>query len=217
MNDDGPTVYDGAELTQDGARYWLTMDAWTIGEAAYLLHAINPAALNRWAALNGGTVAVWLPEQFEPVQALLRRAGESGALPFPAKPADVIEWAMSKKLRLPAPLIPAGAVVRRGQWVTEGPAAAPAEATTTGRRTHRLGRDLLAPAIDRACCAVPDPTDSASVMAELERLARLPEKDRPPPLSGVTSGGIQWRDGGGTKTLTRKALGDRLRRRTQAR
>ena len=82
-------------------------------------------------------------------------------------------------------------------------------------RTHRLQRDLLAPVIDRACSAVTDSTDSASVMAELERLARLP--DRPTPLSGVTSGGIQWRVGGIVKILTRKALGDRLRRRARQR
>ena len=37
MNDDeaGPTVYDVAELTEGGARYWLAMDGWTIDEAAH--------------------------------------------------------------------------------------------------------------------------------------------------------------------------------------
>ena len=79
--------------------------------------------------------------------------------------------------------------------------------------THRVARDLLTPAIDRACSAVLNASDSAAVMVELERLAWLPDKERPAPLAGVTSGGVQWRDGGTMKTLTRKALGDRLRRR----
>ena len=83
--------------------------------------------------------------------------------------------------------------------------------------THRLGRDLLAPVIDRVCSEVSNASDSAAVMAQLERLARLPEKDRPAPLAGVTSGGVKWRDGGTVKSLTRKALGGRLRRRAQAR
>lgn len=79
-------------------------------------------------------------------------------------------------------------------------------------RVHRIGRDVLAPVIDRARSVSSDGADTARVMAELERLARLPDSERPAPLAGVTSGGVQWRDGGVIKTLTRKALGDRLRR-----
>lgn len=84
-------------------------------------------------------------------------------------------------------------------------------------RTHRVARDLLTPVIERACNLVDNKDDAAAVMAELERLARLPEKDRPAPLAGVTSGGIQWRDGGTLNTLSRKALGDRMRRRAKPR
>ena len=79
-------------------------------------------------------------------------------------------------------------------------------------RRHLIGRDLLAPVIDQACSAVANPSDTAAVMAELERLARLSDKARPAPLAGVTSGGVQWLDGGTVKTLTRKALTQRLRR-----
>ena len=119
MEDDGLTVYHGAELTPERARFWLALDGWQADEAAHLLCCIDPRALNRWAALNGGTVAVSFPVQFGEVLALLQRAGEAGAMLFPAAPGDVIRWAMSKGLRLPAPLIPAGAVVRGGRWTDE--------------------------------------------------------------------------------------------------
>lgn len=84
-------------------------------------------------------------------------------------------------------------------------------------RSHRISRrDLLGPVIDIALKAVSGPADKAGVMVELERLARLPDGTRPAPLAGVTSGGIQWHNGGQVKVLTRKALGDRLRRREEA-
>ena len=57
------------------------------------------------------------PDPQDPFVAMLSRAGEAAALRFPAAPADVIEWAMKKGLRLPAPLIPDGAVVRAGRWI----------------------------------------------------------------------------------------------------
>lgn len=83
---------------------------------------------------------------------------------------------------------------------------------TTSGRQHYIGRDVLHPVVQRARAVVVDSNDSAQVWAELERLARLSDSQRPAPLAGVTSGGLQWRDGGRTKVLTRKALGDRLRR-----
>ena len=148
MNDDGPSLYDGAELTQVGARFWLTIDGWTIGEAAYLLNAIDPQTLNRWAALNGGRLAVRFPEQFKAVQALLRRAAEAGALRFPALPTDVIEWAMTKNLRLPAPLVPDGAVVHGGRWFNHGARAEDgdsreAEPSAGPVSAHRIKRAAL--------------------------------------------------------------------------
>lgn len=117
MNDEGPTVYEGAELTPDAARFWKTVDGWAIVEAAFLLNAIDPNPLNRWARAVGGRLAVRLPLQFDAVRALLWRACDAGALQFPARPADVIEWAMAKKLLLPSPLLPDGAEVHGGRWL----------------------------------------------------------------------------------------------------
>lgn len=98
-----------------------------------------------------------------------------------------------------------------------GAAAPTARDHAAATKVHRIGRDLLAPVIDQARRAVADGSDSAAVMAELERLARLPDAQRPAPLAGVNSGGIQWRDGGAVKTLTRKALTMRLQRHAQSR
>ncbi|MCA9645911.1 MAG: hypothetical protein KC492_34710, partial [Myxococcales bacterium] len=80
-------------------------------------------------------------------------------------------------------------------------------------QSYRMGRDLIAPIVGKACSAVPDPFDTAAVFAELERLARLPDKERPSPLTGVDSGGVSWMDGGVKKKLTRRNLGQRLNRR----
>jgi hypothetical protein len=93
---------------------------------------------------------------------------------------------------------------------------AAAVSTRNAGRRRAAQRDVLVPTIERAQRAVADRFDTASVMAELEKLARLPQSSRPPPLAGVTSGGVQWLDGGVTKTLTRRALGERLRRNRRA-
>jgi hypothetical protein len=95
------SVYNGAELTDAGARYWLSQDGWSEDEAAYLLHAIDPMRLNRWAQISGGILEVAFPEQFDALRAMIARAFAAGALHSPAKPGDVIAWAKSKQLRLP--------------------------------------------------------------------------------------------------------------------
>lgn len=95
------SVYSGAELTDEGARYWLSQDGWNEDEAAYLLHAIDPMRLKQWAQISGGRLEVAFPEQFDALRAMIARAFEAGALHSPAKPGDVIAWAKSKQLRLP--------------------------------------------------------------------------------------------------------------------
>lgn len=92
------------------------------------------------------------------------------------------------------------------------PAALSGTAAPKASMKHRIGRDVLSPLLEKVQRGLELPYDTASVMAELERLARLPDAERPAPLVGVNSGGVQWRDGGATKSLTRRALGDRLRR-----
>lgn len=95
------SVYSGAELTDNGARYWLTMDGWDVDQSALLLHAIDPMQLNRWAGISSGRLEVAFPVQYDAARALIARAFEAGALQSPAKPCDVIAWAKSKGLRLP--------------------------------------------------------------------------------------------------------------------
>ncbi len=86
-----------------------------------------------------------------------------------------------------------------------------------GVRVRRWARrDVLWPVIEMAQNAAADRFDSAAVWGELERLARLPNKDRPAPLLSVNSGGVSWLDGGQVEVLTRRALGNRLRRARQA-
>ena len=100
-NEAAMSVYNGAELTDDGARYWLAMDGWDLEQAALLLHAIDPLRLNRWAEISGGRLEVAFPVQFDAAKALIARAFDAKALESPAKPADVIAWAKAKGLRLP--------------------------------------------------------------------------------------------------------------------
>ena len=107
-------------LTADGARYWLAMDGWAHDEAAWLLQGFDPHRLTAQSVRVGGRMVLLPPPEPDPQDpfvAMLSRAGEAAALRFPAPPADVIEWAMKKGLRLPAPLIPDGAVVRAGRWI----------------------------------------------------------------------------------------------------
>lgn len=116
------------------------------------------------------------------------------------------KWAVAQGWSVPEALAPV-------KHLPEQPAVAGArDLPTSAARVHRLARDLLSPVLDQARRAVEDPDDAAAVMAELERLARLPDGERPAPLSGVNSGGVQWHDGGQVRRLNRKALGDRLRR-----
>jgi hypothetical protein len=105
-------VYDGAELTANGAKYWLSMDGWSEGETAYLLHAIDPLRLATWANSNGGRLEVNFPLQFDAEKELIARAFKTGVLATHAAPSAVIAWAIKKGLRLPALLIPADAAVK---------------------------------------------------------------------------------------------------------
>lgn len=98
-------VYDHAELNDAGARYWLAMDGWDKDQAAYLLHAIDPLLLKVWTKASGGRLEINFPEQFDSLTAMIARAFEAGALPFPAAPSAVIAWANSKHLKLPVQFI----------------------------------------------------------------------------------------------------------------
>jgi len=103
------SVYNGAELTDEGARYWLNQDGWNKDDAGCLLHAIDPMRLKLWAQTVGGRLEVAFPEQFDALNEMIARAFEAGALRSPlAKPTDVIAWAKSKKLRLPRQFLDAG-------------------------------------------------------------------------------------------------------------
>ena len=124
---DLPTIYKFAELTPDRARYWLSMDGWTVDEAAHLLCVIapTPELLARWGEYGRqGNPYDWMAankyeNDHKARRTQLQRAGEAGALKFPAAPAAVIGWAMAKDFRLPAALIPPGAVVVGGRWTQE--------------------------------------------------------------------------------------------------
>lgn len=122
-------VYDGAELNETGARYWLAMDGWTADEAALLLLAIDPRRLTVWADVTCGKLVVAFPAQFDAQKKLIAMAFEAKALATPAPPSAVIAWAMGKGLRLPALLIPDGMVVEGGHWVKLSPAPANEAAT----------------------------------------------------------------------------------------
>lgn len=73
-------------------------------------------------------------------------------------------------------------------------------------RTNIL-KSVIRQAIERAA----PPKDTPCVWAELVRLAE--SKDRPAPLLGFADGeGVKYQDSSGVKFLTRKNLGDRMRR-----
>jgi hypothetical protein len=106
-------IYDVAELTEVMATYWLTLDGWSARESTYLLLAIDPLKLETAVRFNGGELEVDLPNQFDVLQKLVTRAFRTGVLNSPeAAPKDVIAWAMEKKLRLPALLIPAEMAIK---------------------------------------------------------------------------------------------------------
>ena len=127
-DDEAPTlgdaaIYQAAELTPELARYWLAMDGWAAGEAAHLLLSVAPdperlAAVTRLGWFDAASTLAYERAHAARLR-LLKRAGEAGALTFPARPAEVIAWAMAKGMRLPAPLVPLGAVVRAGRWTDE--------------------------------------------------------------------------------------------------
>jgi hypothetical protein len=106
-------IYDVAELTEVMADYWLSLDGWSANESTYLLLAIDPLKLKSAVGFNGGKLEVNLPNQFDALEKMVSTAFKTGASKSPlAAPKDVIAWAMEKKLRLPASLIPADMVVK---------------------------------------------------------------------------------------------------------
>lgn len=106
-------IYDVAELTEVMATYWLTLDGWSANESTYLLLAIDPLKLETAVGFNGGKLEVNLPNQFDALEKMVSTAFKTGVVKSPlAAPKDVIAWAMKKKLRLPATLIPVDMVVK---------------------------------------------------------------------------------------------------------
>ena len=203
--DEFPTIYEFAGLSADRARYWLAMDGWTVDEAAHLLCGIGPTPelLGQWAQY-AGSGAPWdwaAANSYENAhkarRVLLQRAGEAGALTFPTPPADVIEWAMKKGLRLPALLISDGAVVRADRWTDLATKAsesltkpAPAAATSATHKTKRRAMPLAAVLAESKRQAL-DATDWPSVWDALVRLAQ--SGTRPAPLLGYVEGeGVKY-------------------------
>lgn len=169
----------------------------------------DPGALDSWT-FSRARVAEWLAgRDFRPMYDFSRRGGF-----FPPAVADISAAAAADAAERRFSAEQAHAGFRRIADATSLTAELPSALRTDPAAVmrHRIARDLLTPVIERARRASSNHNDSAAVMAELERLARLPEASRPAPLAGVTSGGVQWRNGGTIQTLTRKALGDRLRR-----
>ena len=106
-------IYDVAELTEVMATYWLSLDGWSAKESTYLLLAIDPLKLKSAVGFNGGQLGVDPPYQFDVIEKLVATAFKAGVLNSPlATPKDVLAWAMEKKLRLPALLIPAEMAVK---------------------------------------------------------------------------------------------------------
>ncbi len=103
-------AHGSAELTDERARYWLSLDGWTTREAFALLKGLDPDAYFNGALsprkIRIGTRTVIVASGIEEhatdqLFKLLERAGDAGKLNFPAKPTDVIAWAKSKNLKLP--------------------------------------------------------------------------------------------------------------------
>jgi hypothetical protein len=113
-----PDAYLQAELSSERARFWLSMDCWTREEAGLLLFGIDPYLAQEAAHAHGGQWDTQFPEGMPLVADLLGRAEQSGVLNFPARPRDIIDWSMSKSLRLPGALIPVGYVPQGGNWVS---------------------------------------------------------------------------------------------------
>jgi hypothetical protein len=99
-------------LDDAGAQYWLNMDGWILEEVSYLLHGEDPRY--QGGSVKIGKRRVLLPPSppDDNLSAFVSRAFEAGVLVSPAAPKDVIAWAMEKKLRLPALLIPAEMAVK---------------------------------------------------------------------------------------------------------
>lgn len=72
---------------------------------------------------------------------------------------------------------------------------------------------ILTAALEIAVQRAGPGADTAAVWVYFQQLAR--GEDRPPPLVGVDSGGVMYRDGGQIEKLTRDAFGDRMRRARQ--
>lgn len=210
-------VYDGAELNEIGARYWLAMDGWTADEAVLLLHAIDPRRLTVWGEVTCGKLEVAFPSQFDAQKKLIAMAFEAKALATPAAPSAVIAWAMGKGLRLPALLIPAGMVVEGGHWVKLSPAPANEAATpalaagenwTLKRPTRYQGytkplHDLLKAAL---IAGNPTPPKARDVLDAWK-------KNPPPVVFEVTNEGLKYYDAnGGAKTADLDAIRQAINR-----
>jgi hypothetical protein len=102
------TDYDFPALTDEAARYWLMMDTWNPYDAVWLLCGVDPQVIRRrdgeFAPALATTMCRGHPESDAAykIAELLKASEAAGRISFPAAPGDVIAWAKSKELNLPA-------------------------------------------------------------------------------------------------------------------
>jgi len=83
-----------------------------------------------------------------------------------------------------------------------------------GRRVtnRKADRDSLAPLVRQAAEAAGGADQPLAAWERFQAMARVNAEDLPPPLAGITSGGVLYWDGPKRKPLTYKAFAERLRR-----
>lgn len=95
---------DDVAPLEDGpasAQYWRRQDSWSSNEAYLLLVGVDPNKLDALLR-NSAFEAFSVPLVADCIGKMMKRAEEVGRLRFPARPADVVKWAVREKgIRIP--------------------------------------------------------------------------------------------------------------------
>lgn len=217
--------------------YWSKVEYWTLDESIALLLGKSPEVVT-WKAIQAFVNISAFAKQYERLRNLALRAqamnrGQSAVYPNAVLAwADDIDVPVPKALREalarrvatrqaastlavnpePAPTRQITTDEAKGVAASEGP---PAEVPRKSMQvvchsTDDRRQDLLTPLIRRAGELAGEGAGTPQVWAQLEQMARGPNP--PPPLCGITSGGVLYFDGPNKKSFTLRALRDRLRR-----
>ncbi len=187
-------------------RYWVDqMPTLNAAQAARLMSGLDPDIFEDLSKRPADADLAAVCEKARNIERLAVAQGRSSA-----SAAAWLSWARDNKFKVHVGF---RIEVEAQTAGTEGVKPTEPHSEPSSSPTQRSRRDLLTPLIEIAQQGCKNPYDTPAVWTKLLAMAR----EKRAPLLGATEAGLQWLDTDDSlQNLSRKSLGERLRRQKRA-